>query len=569
MLVLVVMLVMAYSSDAFSALPSYLTCKTTWAEETLKSLTLQEKIGQLFIVAAASKSASEQPETLASSMQDSPYTMGPDFVKELIEKYHIGGVIFLYKSDPETQMKLTSEFQKLSKIPLFIAQDCEWGLSMRLDLDPTKVVRYPRNMTLGALSDEKLIYQLGYEIGTQCAVLGIHINFAPVADVNNNPENPVIHDRSFGDNPKRVARLALLFTQGLHDAGILACAKHFPGHGDTNVDSHLALPKISHSRERLNTVELIPFKQLITSGIGALMNAHLFVPTFDATPNRPSSLSHTVVTEELKNNLGFKGLIFTDGLGMQAITKYFEPGHLELQAFLAGNDILLCPLNIPQAMILIEEAIKNGRISEAELNERVLKILKAKEWAFEKQNAYKKIDPQSYITRPEAYALQTQAYQNAITLVKNSSNLLFNTEIITKSCIIQIGQMPENIFNQECKKYNHNTHLYNKTISDQELQACLNSAQNTDAVIIAVGSMNKSAQDKFGIADTTFKLIAQLKKMNKIIIIVIFGTPYSITLFGNADVIIEAYEDAVPAQKGVVHVLCGTMQPQGKLPIRI
>lgn len=393
------------------------------------------------------------------------------------------------------------------------------------------------------------------------------LNFAPVVDVNNNPENPVIHDRSFGDDPQRVARLAKLFAQGLQDSGIIACAKHFPGHGDTNVDSHLDLPAIKHDKERLNTVELVPFKKLIDAGIGAVMLAHLYVPAFDATPNQPSSMSYPIVTEKLKNNLGFKGLVITDGLGMQAITKHYKPGELELQAFLAGNDILLCPLDVPKAIALIEEEIKTGRVSEAELDSRVLKILKAKEWACEKQKAYNTIDARSYLIRPEAYELQTKLYNNAITLVKNSPNISLNAQTINTSCIIQIGAMPENAFASVCKKHSNNVHKFSSVLSYQEIQSCLESARNSDTVIVGIGQMNKFAQKKFGVADTTYKLIAELNQMNKKVIVVLFGTPYSIPHFRNADVILEAYEDAVPAQKAAVEVLCGTLHAQGNLPV--
>jgi len=554
-----------------------------WAEETLQSLTLKEKIGQLFMIAAAS-SFKQPDELLASAMQKSPYKMDEEYITKMIQEYNIGGIIFLFKSEPEKQIYFTKKYQSLSKIPLLIGLDAEWGLSMRLE----KVVRYPRNMTLGAIQDEQLIYQMGYEVGQQCKAIGVHINFAPVADVNNNPKNPVIHDRSFGDDPKCVAQLAKLYSQGLQDAGVIACAKHFPGHGDTDTDSHFDLPVIKHNRTRLNNIELYPFKELVSSGVGAIMNAHLSVPELDPTPNLPSSLSYSIVTQELKKNLGFNGLVITDGLGMQAITKYYKPGELELKAFLAGNDILLCPLDVPLAIEKIETAIKSGLVIEEELNKRVLKILKAKAWVLNKQE---KIDP-DFLTR-EAYSLQKILYESAITLVKKSSDLNFGAELLNNSLIIQVGSLPENklannkkIFPipvtlseaRSAKSNGYSMYLstdcckikYCKSdMSDQELLDCLEQAQYKDTIIISVGQMNKFMAQKFGIASNTLSLITELKKINKKIIVIIFGTPYSLNYFNEADTIIVAYEDAVPMQKAAVKVLTGDLKATGKLPVNV
>ncbi len=530
-----------------------------WAEETLQSLTLKEKIGQLFMVAAAS-SFDQPDELLASAMQKSPYKMDEEYITKMIQEYNIGGIIFLFKSEPEKQIYFTKKYQSLSKIPLLIGLDAEWGLSMRLE----KVVRYPKNMTLGAIQNEQLIYQMGYEVGKQCKAIGVHINFAPVVDVNNNPKNPVIHDRSFGDDPKRVAQLAKLYSQGLQDAGVIACAKHFPGHGDTDIDSHFDLPVIKHNRIRLNNIELYPFKELISSGVSAVMTAHLSVPELDPSPNLPSSLSYSVVTQELKKNLGFNGLVITDGLGMQAITKYYKPGELELQAFLAGNDILLCPLDIPAAIEKIEAAIKSGLVSEEELNLRVLKILKAKKWALNRQDEINT----DFLTRPQAYILQKRLYESAITLVKNSSNLKFNPELLNNSLIIQVGSLPENKFAKECEKFNCKIKYCESGMSDQELLACLEQAQNKNNIIISLGQMNKFMTQKFGIANNTLLLINKLKKLDKKIIVIAFGTPYSLNYFNDADTIIVTYEDAVPMQEAAVKVLAGNLKSTGKLPVK-
>lgn len=356
--------------------PCYENVHGDWARATLQSLTLREKIGQLFMVAAIS-STEQSEEALASSLLECPYRMEQEYIKYLIEEYKVGGLIFLYKSTPIKQIDAINYYQGLSKIPLLIGQDCEWGLSMRL----YDTMQFPRNNALGALKDKQLIYDLGFEIGKQCKAIGVHINFSPVVDINTNPANPVIGRRSFGDTPDLVAECGLLMMHGLQDAGILACAKHFPGHGDTNVDSHFLLPVINHSIERLKSIELMPFRHLIDGGVAAVMSAHLAVPAIESESGRPSSLSRACVKQLLEDEMHFNGLKITDGLGMQAITNHYAPGEIELESFLAGNDILLCPLDVPKAVELIEGAIKEGKILLDDLEKRVLKILKAKEWA--------------------------------------------------------------------------------------------------------------------------------------------------------------------------------------------
>lgn len=527
-------------------------------EKTLKQLSLREKIGQLFIVAAASN-FNQPTEQLASSLQACPYTMDEDHVMKMISDYHVGGVIFLYKSDPVTQMALTKKFQHAARVPLLIAQDSEWGLSMRLDNDPTKVVRYPRAMTLGAIQDTQKVYDVAYEIGKQCAAIGVHMNLAPVADVNNNRANPVIHDRSFGDNPLQVAQRAALFAQGLQDAGVLACAKHFPGHGDTEVDSHLDLPVIKHSREHFKTTELIPFQHLAHQGIAAIMHAHLCVPALDAT-EKPSSLSYPMVTKLLQQELSFKGLSITDGLGMDALRKNYAPGKLELEAFLAGNDLLLCPLDVPQAMQSIEQALTNGESDEKDLNQRVLKILQAKARALAHTKNYSVDEAQAYLTRPEAHALQKDLYRSAITLLTDDDQLQFDTNFFDDSCIIQVGGLPEDRFKNSCRQYGK------IVMADSALQEA---AAEHDTVVIAVGDMNKFIDQQFGIANTLLDDIKQLKKMNKKVIVALFGTPYSIPLFKNVAAIIEAYEDVPVAQEAVIDTLRGTLKPTGILPITL
>lgn len=345
--------------------------KGNWAEETLSQMNLKQKVGQLFMVAIASD-FNQPEESLATAMFKCPYKMDNDHIESLIQEYGIGGIIFLFKSTPEKQIALMNKLKSITQIPLLFGQDCEWGLAMRL----YNTQEFPRNIDLGNLDDEQLTYEVGREIGRQCREMGLHINFAPVADVNVNPGNIVIGKRSFGADKDLVVRHAVAMMKGMKDSGILTCAKHFPGHGDTSVDSHLGLPVINHPLERIQKVELHPFRELAQAGVDAIMTAHIAFPKLD-TSGRPATLSAELL--KLREEIGFAGLMVTDGLGMQALTNNFAPGEIELEALLAGNDILLCPLDVPKAVGLILKAVEDGKITEQEIDGRVLKILRAKE----------------------------------------------------------------------------------------------------------------------------------------------------------------------------------------------
>lgn len=334
-------------------------------------LTTDQKIGQIFVVGAVAD------EDIAKDfMNKKNYFLDKKSITKLITQYQIGGIVYLGKSDPDKQKERTAYFQGLSSIPLLVGQDLEPG---RVGVSRLQVMRsFPNNQELGNLNDEQWTYDIALVIGQLCKYLGVHINFAPVADVNNNPNNPVINDRSFSGNPETVAQHATAFARGLQDAGIIACAKHFPGHGDTEVDSHYDLPKIAHDKERLDAIELYPFKELIASNIPMIMMGHLEVPVFERQKNLPSSLSKNIVTKLLREELGYKGVIITDALDMGGVTHYYADGQAELQALLAGNDILLCPVNVPAAVAAIKQAIVEGRITEQEIDAHVERIMHLK-----------------------------------------------------------------------------------------------------------------------------------------------------------------------------------------------
>lgn len=316
---------------------------------------------------------------------------------------------------------LTNFYQRQAKTPLLIAIDGEWGLSMRLD----STVVYPRQMSLGAIQNEQLVYDMGQQIAEQCIRMGIHVNFAPVIDVNNNAKNPVINNRSFGEDKKNVTKLGLAYMKGMQDKRIIACGKHFPGHGDTDMDSHLALPTIDHSYKRLDSLELYPFKELINSGLASIMVAHLSIPSLDKTHNLASTLSSKIVNGLLKDSLGFEGLVFTDALNMKGVSSHYPPGEVDVKAILAGNDILLFPEDVPIGIKMIKEAIKQGKITQADIDARCMKILKAKEWA--NLDHYQPIDLTNLtddLLQTKYHALNRQLTKASLTLIKNEANTL-------------------------------------------------------------------------------------------------------------------------------------------------
>lgn len=357
---------------SFLFLVLFFRTSTFLATFDINNLTLDQKIGQLFMVAAVS-----DEEIAKDIMEKKTYRLDKEYIEELITQYHIGGIIFLGKSDYKKQIDRTQHFQSLSTIPLLIGQDLEPGRIGAARF--SELAYFPNNKSLGALNNTEYTHNIGKAIGGLARTVGVHIVFAPVADVNNNPDNSVINDRAFGDNPELVAKHAIAFAQGLQSMDIIACAKHFPGHGDTNVDSHYDLPLILHDKERLHAIELAPFKELIAENIPAIMIGHLEVSAFEEQKNMSSSLSKKIVTDLLQKELGFSGLVITDGLDMGGVTKKYSNGQAELQALLAGNDILLCPFDVPAAVAAIKQALNDERITEQEIDTHVEKILKLKE----------------------------------------------------------------------------------------------------------------------------------------------------------------------------------------------
>ena len=328
-----------------------------WVDSVFRSLSDDEKIAQLMVIRAHSN-------------------LGPDHVAKVvgdISKYNVGALCF-FQGGPIRQANLTNYYQRIARTPLMVTIDGEWGLGMRLD----SVTKYPYQLTLGALTDENLVYRMGLAVGDQCKRMGIHVNYAPVVDINNNPDNPVIGFRSFGEDKEKVSRFGVAYMKGMQDAGIMACAKHFPGHGDVAVDSHLDLPIINKSKAQLDSMELVPFRAMFDAGVGSVMIAHLYIPAIDNTPNKATSISKNNVTGLLRNELGYQGLTFTDALEMKGVAKYFPGGTIAVEALIAGNDMLCLPACVPETIDAVKQAIAQNRLTWDDINAKVKKVLMSK-----------------------------------------------------------------------------------------------------------------------------------------------------------------------------------------------
>ncbi|TET06458.1 hypothetical protein E3J79_02115 [Candidatus Dependentiae bacterium] len=541
----------------------------TEVKELLQKLTCEEKIGQLFMIATV-VDPTDPRNARALGMSINPTKSSPEFVHKLIKDYHVGGLIIQGRSDIKPVAEFIKAYQEFNKghnkkIPLWFGQDLEWGLTMRIE----DAVCFPKNMTLGAISDNDLLYAMGKEIGRQCKQLGVHINFAPVSDINSNPANPIIGDRSFGENKELVAQKAIAIMNGLQDTGIIACAKHFPGHGDTEKDSHLTLPMISRTKEEIENVELFPFKELIKADVKSIMTAHFAVPALELKENLPASLSHEIVTNLLRKQLNFKELVITDGLDMQGVCKDREDGYPELEALLAGNDLLLCPRHVPEAVNLIKDAINDGIISKAELNKHVTKILAAKEKIFEHQQGFDDLENlQNQLHTEEAYELKRTLYREAITLVCNDNNIL-PLDSNKSVCCVQIGQTKSSPFGETLAKQFSiflNTTLSSE-ISDSDREHLLSQIKLDDTVVIGMVGMTRAAAQQYGVTESIKKTIRELKDHCNNVIVVLFGNPYSLKWFEDIPAIIVAYEDDPDAQIGAAEVISGALNPKGKLPV--
>jgi beta-glucosidase-like glycosyl hydrolase/CubicO group peptidase (beta-lactamase class C family) len=518
-----------------------------WVDSILSRLTIDQKIGQLFMIQAYSN-------------KDKKHT---DYIKKMIKKYQIGGLIFM-QGTPKKQVQLTNSYQSTSKIPLLIGFDGEWGLDMRLK----NAFRYPWNMTLGAVQNNKLIEQYGEQLGKHCKRVGIHINFAPVVDINTNPKNPIIGNRSFGENKYNVTDKAIAFTKGMQSTGVLANAKHFPGHGDTSTDSHKTLPFLDFSLERLDSIELFPYKKLFKTDLASVMIAHLNVPALESKKGVPTSISYNVVTKLLKEKMKFKGLIFTDALNMKGAANYAKPGDIDLAAFMAGNDMLLIPENVKAAVKKLKNALKNNLFTEERLNESVKKILSAKYWAgLTNFIPLKETNIQEDIITSKDKLLFRSLMKEAITLVKNDNETLPIKELSDKKiAYVKIGDSDNFDFTNTLKKYTSITIISGNNIT--ELQQKL---KNFDTVIIGYHKSNATPWKSFKMYKEELSWLQEISK-NKQVILDVFASPYTlldIDNFKHINAVLVSYQNSKVAQEISAQMIFGAIETKGKLPVSI
>ncbi len=521
-----------------------------WVDSVFHSLTPEQKIGQFFMVATF------------SNRHENHY----QYIDHLIQSNHIGGLIF-FQGGPHRQAILTNRYQAESKVPLLIGIDGEWGLGMRLD----STMEFPKQMSLGAIRDNELIYQMGAEIGRQCQRLGIHINFAPVSDINSNPANPVIGVRSFGESKENVALKASAYMRGLQQTHVIATAKHFPGHGNTSADSHRTLPTVARSSEQMRDIDLYPFRKLIADSLMGVVTGHLYVPVMDNTPALAATLSEKIVTELLKKELGFRGLVFTDALNMGGISRSSKTMDVNLRALIAGNDILLYPENVREASLHILSAVQQGIISQEFIDEKVKKILSAKYWAG--LNQYKPIDLANLATdlnAPEAELLKQNLCEQSVTVAENKYDLLPLNRLDTlRLASIAIGAQPGNIFQKTLNQYApfETIALPDKPISEANLTTILEDIGDANTVVVSYHRMSESANRQYGLTKPSLDLITRLKQRGIKVVVTAFGSPYSLPKFAAADALVCAYQDLDEMERVVPQILFGGLGARGMLPI--
>ncbi|MGV3696099.1 glycoside hydrolase family 3 N-terminal domain-containing protein [Flavobacterium sp.] len=517
-----------------------------WVDSIYNSMSFDEKVGQLFMVAAYSnKDAAHRLE-----------------LEKLVGENKVGGVIF-FQGGPMRQAKMTNRFQSLAKVPLFIGIDAEWGLSMRID----STFRYPFNMTLGAIKDLKLVEKVGASMGKESKRMGIHFNFAPVLDINTNPKNPIIGYRSFGENKVNVTEHAIALMNGSQGQGVFATGKHFPGHGDTATDSHHALPVVNASREHLEKVELYPYKRMFDEGLVSVMVAHLNVPSLEPREGYPTSVSPAVVTDLLKKELGFDGLIFTDALNMKGAANFRKPGDIDLEAFLAGNDILLFAENVPLAAEKICMAYQDSIISEARLAQSVKKILRYKYKAglhkyrpIEPINLYHDINPDSNDD------LERELYENAVTVIKNDSDALPIKDLSRKIAYVKLGDDTNSNFVTTLNKYTEVSE-----ITDANADSLLVKLKDYETVIIGYHKSDKQWWKVPTFTENELQIIDKIA-FDKKVIIDCFAKPYvlsQIRNFDNIEAIVVSYQNGGIAQEVSAEIIFGAVEAKGTLPVSI
>lgn len=518
-----------------------------WVDSVFNTLSQDQKIAQLMIIRAHSN-------------------LGQDHINQvtnLIKQYNVGGLCF-FQGGPVRQANLTNFYQGIAKTPLMIAIDGEWGLGMRLD----SVINFPRQLMMGAVPDAALIYEFGKAVGEQCRRIGIHVNYAPVVDINNNPNNPVINDRSFGEDKYKVALYGIQYMKGMQDVGVMATAKHFPGHGDVAVDSHYDLPIINKTKEQLDSLELYPFREIIKAGVGSMMVAHLYIPSIDTTKNQATSLSYKNVTELLRKELKFEGITFTDALEMQGVSKFYPAGSASVQSLIAGNDMLCLPGDVPGSIAKTIAAINEGKLTWTDIDARVKKVLLAKYHLG--LNNFQPIETKNITKDINAAtkSINEKIAKQALTVLNLTNKELLPLHTKKNVLYIGIGDNKNSSFAKKLKKdYKAKTLFINYKDSGltqvrQEL------AKQHNAVIVGLTNYSRRPANNFGLSKEIVNLLSELQSHDSTIIFA-FGNPYAIKNFAAAKNVVACYESNEETQAAAADLLKGKITAVGKLPVTV
>lgn len=528
-----------------------------WADSVFKTLSPDERIAQLMVVRLSTYDARSKTVTFFDKQ-----------VSDLIKQYNIGGIC-LFQGSPVKQANILNALQAQAKTPILMCIDAEWGLGMRM-ID--SVLPLPKQMMLGAMTDASIVYDYGKIVADQCRRMNIQVNYAPVVDVNNNPDNPVINDRSFGEDKYKVAQYGIAYMKGMQDNGVMACAKHFPGHGDVAVDSHYDLPVINKTKQQLDSLELYPFKQIFKAGIGSVMIAHLSIPAIDNTPNKPTSISKNNVTDLMRNQLGYQGLTFTDALEMAGVKKFYPDGAASVESLVAGNDMLCLPGDIPLAITKIKEAISSGKLSQDDIDAHCKKVLLAKYTYGLATLAPINTDHLTADLNGSIAGMRRTVAENALTVLKKTDAVFYPLAVPAKPAgdvvCISIGSSSENAFAKRVRAdYGADVILfpYNQDSVKVDVPALKKKYKN---VIIGIHNYARVPANNFGISKNAVELVSALQQQTNAITFV-FGNPYAIKNWCNAKNLVACYEDDDIVQGTAADLLQGKIRAKGKLPVTV
>ncbi|WP_185212971.1 glycoside hydrolase family 3 protein [Sphingobacterium mizutaii] len=529
----------------------FINQKHSWVDSVFNTLTPKQRIGQLFLVRAHTN--------LGQKYVDS--------VKQVIEKEQLGGLV-VFQGGPVRHANMFNQYDKVSKVPLLITFDGEWGLGMRM---PDSTISYPYQMTLGAIQNNNLLYEMGRQVARDFHRIGMHFNFAPVVDINNNPNNPVINFRSFGDNKYKVTEKAKAYMDGMVQGGILASLKHFPGHGDTDVDSHHDLPQLKFDKARLDSLEMYPFRQLIKDGAPSVMVAHMNIPALDNTPNIPSSISKKVVTDIIRKELGFRGLTVTDAMDMNGVKKFFPNGEADVMAIEAGHDLLEVSENSGRAIDLVEKAIKSGRLSQADIDARVKKVLAAKLWLG--LNQVKPVNTNRLyedLNTPAAQSLVQRISDAAVTLLKSDRGLKrFDPKKSTSIVSVGIDQTQDFEKGLALQLNDFDQFFIKGDETEEQLKDLMKEAKDNRQIVLVIHDNRSRPRSELVLNDATKDFIDKIAGRRTIS--VMFTNPYamnSVDVMRSSSVLL-GYQNDFFMQKAVLKALLKQIKPEGKLPVSI